>query len=75
MPTPDHLILRELLARDPGDGRNGAPGRVLGSFTVACGSGAVEITEAQREGKRSMLAAEVLRGYALQLGQALQAAG
>ncbi|WP_374376904.1 methionyl-tRNA formyltransferase [Tabrizicola sp.] len=43
----------------------GAPGRVLGSFTVACGSGAVEITEAQREGKRSMLAAEVLRGLIL----------
>ena len=48
----------------------GAPGRVLGGFTIACGTGAVEITEAQRAGKRPMPAAEVLRGLALpaQLG-------
>ena len=46
----------------------GAPGRVLGGFTVACGSGAVEITEAQREGKRPMPAAEVLRGLILPAG-------
>lgn len=43
----------------------GAPGRVLGGFTVACGEGAVEITEAQREGKRSMAASEVLKGLNL----------
>ena len=43
----------------------GAPGQVLHGFTVACGSGAVEITEAQREGKRPMPAAEVLRGLIL----------
>jgi methionyl-tRNA formyltransferase len=42
-----------------------APGRVLGGFTVACGEGAVEITEAQREGKRPMPASEVLRGLIL----------
>ncbi|AZL58858.1 methionyl-tRNA formyltransferase [Tabrizicola piscis] len=43
----------------------GAPGEVLHGFTIACGSGAVEITEAQREGKRPIPATEVLRGLAL----------
>ncbi len=43
----------------------GAPGVVLDGFRIACGSGAVEITEAQREGKRPMTAAEVLRGLDL----------
>ena len=43
----------------------GAPGQVLHGFTVACGTGAVEITEAQREGKRPASAAEMLRGFAL----------
>ena len=46
------------------DGR-GAPGTVLGGLTVACGSGAVDITLAQREGKRPMGADELLRGWAL----------
>ncbi len=43
----------------------GTPGQVLHGFTVACGEGAVEVTEAQREGKRPMLASEVLRGLIL----------
>lgn len=43
----------------------GAPGEVLGGFTVACGEGAVEITEVQREGRRAVPAAEALRGMAL----------
>lgn len=53
-------LLRSRLA----DGE-GVPGQVLGGFTIACGTGAVEITEAQREGKRPMPAAEVLRGLSL----------
>ncbi|MBL9048935.1 MAG: methionyl-tRNA formyltransferase [Tabrizicola sp.] len=44
---------------------SGVPGQVLSGFTIACGAGAVEITEAQREGKRPMPAAEVLRGLNL----------
>ena len=44
---------------------SGAPGQVLGGFTVACAEGAVEITEAQREGKRPMPASEVLKGLTL----------
>ena len=43
----------------------GTPGQVLGGFTIACGTGAVEITEAQREGKRPMPAADVLKGLVL----------
>jgi len=43
----------------------GAPGKVLHGFTIACGTGAVEITEAQREGRRPMPASEVLRGLIL----------
>jgi methionyl-tRNA formyltransferase len=46
----------------PGEG---APGTVLGGFTVACGTGAVEIAQAQREGRRPMPAAEILRGMPL----------
>ncbi len=42
-----------------------APGQVLHGFTVACGSGAVEVTLAQREGKRPMAAEEVLKGLRL----------
>lgn len=48
----------------------GQPGQVLHGFTIACGSGAVEVMEAQRPGKRAMKADEVLRGLDLpdQLG-------
>jgi methionyl-tRNA formyltransferase len=53
-------LLRSRLA----EGR-GYPGQVLGGFTVACGAAAVEVLEAQREGKRPMPAAEVLRGLNL----------
>ena len=43
----------------------GAPGAVLQGFTVACGSGAVEILQAQREGKRPADAQDILRGFSL----------
>ncbi|NUB46648.1 methionyl-tRNA formyltransferase [Fertoebacter nigrum] len=46
----------------PGQGQ---PGEVMGGLTIACGTGAVEITTAQREGKRPMEAAEILRGLVL----------
>jgi methionyl-tRNA formyltransferase len=53
-------LLRSRLA----EGR-GSPGQVLSGFTIACGEGAVEVLEAQREGKRPMPVAEVLRGLIL----------
>ena len=40
----------------------GAPGQVLGNFTVACGDGAVEVLEAQRSGKKPMRGAAPCSG-------------
>ncbi len=47
----------------------GAPGAVLGGFVIACGDNAVEITQAQRPGKKAMPADDVLKG--LRLGDRL----
>ena len=38
------------------------PGQIVKDFTIACGEGAVEITRAQRSGKRPMAATDILRG-------------
>ena len=43
----------------------GRPGQVLAGLTVACGTGAIAITLAQREGKRPMQPADLLRGWVL----------
>ena len=53
-------LLRSELA--PG---SGPPGRHLGGFRIACGDGAVQITQAQRQGKRAMEVGELLRGLTL----------
>ena len=53
-------LLRSRLAQGAGPA-----GQVLHGMTIACGSGAVEITEAQREGKRPASATDLLRGFAL----------
>lgn len=59
----------KLLRAAPAEGA-GAPGTVLGGFTIACDEGALEVIEAQREGKRPMQATDILRGLSLpeQLG-------
>ncbi len=54
----------KLLKSRLADGQ-GAPGQVLDGFTIACGTGAVEVLEAQREGKRPMAAEDILRGLVL----------
>ena len=41
---------------------SGKAGQVLDGLRIACGDGAVEITLAQREGKRPMAAADILNG-------------
>lgn len=46
----------------PGEG---TPGAVLGPLVVACGTGAVEVLELQRQGKRPLPTAEALRGMPL----------
>lgn len=43
----------------------GKPGEVLTGQTIACGEGAIEVTLAQREGKRPMSPADFLRGFSL----------
>ncbi len=43
----------------------GKPGEVLTGLTIACGDGAIEVTLAQREGKRPMPPEEFLRGFSL----------
>lgn len=41
----------------------GTPGQRLDAFTIACGTGAVAVTELQREGKRALPVTEALRGW------------
>jgi methionyl-tRNA formyltransferase len=53
-------LLRSRLA--PGTGQ---PGQVLHGLTIACGSGAVDITLAQREGKKPQSPTDFLRGFPL----------
>ena len=43
----------------------GTPGQVLDGFTIACGTGAVKVTRAQRAGKKAMSSSDVLQGLAL----------
>ncbi|MEL7416401.1 MAG: methionyl-tRNA formyltransferase, partial [Pseudomonadota bacterium] len=43
----------------------GAPGAILGGLRIACGEGAIEITELQRPGKRATSAEDFLRGATL----------
>ncbi len=52
-------LLRSRIAQGAGQ-----PGQVLHGLAVACGTGAIEITLAQREGKRPLPAPEFLRGFA-----------
>lgn len=44
---------------------SGAPGQVLHGLTIACGTGAIEVLEAQREGKRPAQARDFLNGVTL----------
>lgn len=53
-------LLRSRLADGAAD-----PGRHLGGFRIACGSGAIQILQAQRQGKRPMSASDLLRGLVL----------
>ncbi len=53
-------LLRSRLAEG-----QGTAGQVLHGLTIACGSGAVDITLAQREGKKPQSPTDFLRGFAL----------
>lgn len=59
--------LRAVLA-----GGSGTPGKVLDKgLTIACGEGAVRLTEVQRSGKKPMAADEFLRGVPIRRGTSL----
>ncbi len=61
----------KLLRSTPADGA-GEPGTVLDDgLTIACGSGAVRLTEVQRAGARPVAAAEFMRGARLSAGMKL----
>ena len=62
---------------DAESGRVGAPGTVVEAgprLVVACAEGAVEVLDGQREGKKRMTAADMLRGTAPAVGDLLGAA-
>ncbi|OKL44193.1 methionyl-tRNA formyltransferase [Pseudovibrio exalbescens] len=60
-------VLRSILAEG-----SGQPGEILAAsgkkLLIACGDGAVELTQVQRAGKKAMSAEELLRGGHLEVG-------
>ena len=61
-------ILRSVIATG-----SGMPGMILDdNLTVACGEGAVRLTEVQRAGKKPMNAADFLHGVPLRPGTLLE---
>ncbi len=70
-PTPKGPVrVKALLSR--AEDAAGEPGVLLDeAFLVACGSGAVRILAAQREGRGPQSAAEFLRGFPLRTGERL----
>jgi methionyl-tRNA formyltransferase len=64
---------RVKVRRSTRGGGDGAPGTVLDDrLTIACGDGAVRLTEVQRAGKQPMSAEEFLRGTSLLSGTQLK---
>jgi methionyl-tRNA formyltransferase len=53
------------------DGRAGTPGEIDADLTIACGEGALHPLTVQRQGKRPMATAELLRGLAVNKGDRL----
>lgn len=68
MMIADKMERIKVLRSEPADG-SGTPGALLyDNLTVACGQGAVRITQLQRAGKSAMGAAEFMRGAGLSVG-------
>lgn len=61
MAGPERIkLLRSRLAKG-----EGPPGTLLHGLTIACGTGAIDITLAQREGKKAQAPQDFLNGFAL----------
>jgi methionyl-tRNA formyltransferase len=66
-------VWRAELHRGPAPGRSGAPGEIVGvepaGLVVACGAGALRLTELQRSGGKRLSAQAFLAGYRISAGQ------
>ena len=50
----------------------GSPGEILDkNFTIACAYNSIQIIELKKEGKKSMLSKEFLKGFDLKVGKNL----
>ncbi len=70
----DSFKLWQSAVIDPGDGAAAEPGTVIEAgprLVVACGQGAVELTEAQLPGKRRQSGADLVNGARIQVGERL----
>ncbi len=71
-----HEIEIKIWRATPLEGRTGSPGEVLNAdasgVVVACGQGALALTELQRPGARRLSAAEFLRGFPVRAGECFQ---
>jgi methionyl-tRNA formyltransferase len=68
----DHAGTRIKVLRSTRGEGSGAPGTVLDEqLSIACGDGAVRLTEVQRAGRQPMKAEEFLRGAKLAAGTRL----
>ena len=70
----DEVVTRIKVLRAEPVAAQGAPGEVLSmnsGITIACGQGALCISELQRAGKGPMRADDFLRGFAFELGERL----
>ena len=50
---------------------SGLPGEVVGTLTIACGTGALDVVELQRAGREVQAADAFLRGFDLPKGARL----
>ncbi|MEI2385350.1 methionyl-tRNA formyltransferase [Breoghania sp. JC706] len=70
VPRGESMERVKVLRSTLGEG-SGKPGQVLDGLTIACGEGAVRLTQVQRAGKRPMEAEEFLRGSRIDQGTML----
>ena len=78
LPSQPHPQLLKIWEAEPVE-QTGAPGHLLQAdklgIIIACGVGALRITQLQREGGRRLTAAEFLAGHPLIVGQKFSAGG
>ncbi len=72
LPNANRNLTLKVLRADPLPGPNGDPGTILDTgpagIVVACGAGALRLSEVQREGGKPLLAGAFLAGFPLPVG-------